>query len=256
MARYTPGLRAAADEPGTIGVYGVIGESWDGSGWTSARMAGALRSIGQKDVTVLINSPGGDLFEGLAMYEQLRHHPGAVTVRILGLAASAASIVAMAGDRIEVAPTSSIMVHNTQADVAGDRNDMRAMADFLGPYDALLADIYAERTGKPAADITPMLDAATWFVGGKAVVDAGFADAVTEVETVTDPGARNSVRAVEDRLRAAGLSRTQAQATIADIKRSLSDSGTAAPLSESGSARTPSVAAEVLEYLRKRGNTQ
>ena len=96
-------MAAEADDAATISVYDVIGQDWwTGEGVTAKRVAGALRAIGKKPVTVNVNSPGGDMFEGLAIYNLLREHPAEVTVRVMGLAASAASIIAMACDRIDI----------------------------------------------------------------------------------------------------------------------------------------------------------
>ena len=88
----------AADEQGTISILDVIGSDMFGEGVTARRISAALRSIGDQDVMVDINSPGGDFFEGVAIYNALRAHPRKVTVRILGLAASAASVIALDGD--------------------------------------------------------------------------------------------------------------------------------------------------------------
>src|SRR5690606_15536984 len=114
LSRWNPGVRAAAEDSETsITIYDVIGEDyWTGGGVTVSRIDGALRKIGNRDVTVFINSPGGDVFEGIAIYNRLREPPANVTVKIMGLAASAASIIAMAGDRIEIGTASFLMVHN------------------------------------------------------------------------------------------------------------------------------------------------
>ncbi|MBN0106041.1 Clp protease ClpP, partial [Pseudomonas aeruginosa] len=93
--------------------YEPIGyDWWTGEGVTAKRIAGALRAIGgDVDVTVNINSPGGDVFEGLAIYNLLREHKGKVTVRVLGLAASAASFIAMAADEVKIARAGFLMIH-------------------------------------------------------------------------------------------------------------------------------------------------
>src|SRR5690606_4398240 len=102
-----------ADGDTTISIFDVIGEDfWTGSGVTANRISAALRSIGNKDITVRINSPGGDMFEGIAIYNLLRAHPAKVTVEVLGWAASAASVIAMAGDDIRMGLGSLMMVHN------------------------------------------------------------------------------------------------------------------------------------------------
>ena len=90
-------MAAEADEGATISIYDVIGEDWwTGEGVTAKRIAAALRAIGKEPVTVAINSPGGDMFEGLAIYNLLREHEGEVNVKVLGLAASAGSVIASA----------------------------------------------------------------------------------------------------------------------------------------------------------------
>ncbi|WP_057626651.1 head maturation protease, ClpP-related [Stenotrophomonas terrae] len=110
---WQPEMQAAASDPATsISIYGRIGQSFDGTGVTSRIIAAALRSIGPRAVTVNINSPGGDYFEGLGIYNLLRQHAGEVTVHVLSMAASAASVIAMAGDRILMADHSRIMIHN------------------------------------------------------------------------------------------------------------------------------------------------
>jgi ATP-dependent protease ClpP protease subunit len=178
--------QAAASE-NTISVLVVIGTDWwTGEGVTAKRVSAALRSIGEKPVTVLINSPGGDFFEGVTIYNMLREHPAQVTVKILGLAASAASVIAMAADRIEIASLGFMMIHNTQWVAAGDRHVMKETHDIMEVFDQASADMYAKRTGQDVADIGAMLDAETWMAGQKAV-DKGFADAVTDMDTEDKP---------------------------------------------------------------------
>jgi ATP-dependent protease ClpP protease subunit len=94
-------MAAASEDANSISILDVIGEDWwTGGGFTAKRASAALRSIGASDVVVNINSPGGDMFEGIAIYNLLAAHPAKVTVNVLGIAASAASIIAMAGDEI------------------------------------------------------------------------------------------------------------------------------------------------------------
>ena len=176
--RWVPDVRAMGgeDEPeATISILDVIGEDFWGEGVTAKRIAGALRQIGEQDVTVMINSPGGDVFEGLAIYNMLREHKGEVTVKILGLAASAASVIAMAGDTIQIGRAGFLMIHNAWVVTLGDKNDLREVADWLEPFDASAIDIYAHRTGLEAGELRGMLDRETW-IGGTKAIDLGFAD--------------------------------------------------------------------------------
>jgi len=183
-------LAAEADDPNTVSIYDVIGEDWwTGGGFTAKRMAAALRSIGPKDVTVKINSPGGDMFEGIAIYNLLKDHPAKVTVEVMGWAASAASIIAMAGDDIRMGLGTFMMVHNAWGAVIGNRHDMREGADLFESFDSALADIYEARTGMKRADIAKLMDAET-FMGPTEAVKNGFADSVDEGRSA--PEAKNA----------------------------------------------------------------
>src|SRR5690606_18430633 len=130
---------AAPDADATISIFDVIGEdSWTGGGVTANRISAALRAIGNRNVTVRINSPGGDMFEGIAIYNLLRAHRAKVTVEVLGWAASAASIIAMAGDVIRMGLGSFMMVHNAWGMVIGNRHDMREAASLFDGFDSAL----------------------------------------------------------------------------------------------------------------------
>lgn len=168
-------IAAEADDPNTISIYDPIGFGLDGGdGVTARRIAAALRQIGENDVTVNINSPGGDMFEGLAIYNLLAEHPASVNVRVMGLAASAASIIAMAGDTIAMGLGSQIMIHNAWGLVMGNRNDMREAADMFAQFDGAMARIYEHRTGQKAETVAALMDAET-FMGADQAVEMGFA---------------------------------------------------------------------------------
>ncbi|MEJ8570750.1 head maturation protease, ClpP-related [Microbaculum marinum] len=143
---------------------------------TAARIAAALRRIGAREVTVRINSPGGDMFEGIAIYNLLRGHPAKVTVEVPGWAASAAAIIAMAGDEIRMGMGAFMMVHNAWGAVIGNRHDMREAAGLFDRFDAALADIYEARTGLDRARVVELMDAETFLTASEAV-ETGFADA-------------------------------------------------------------------------------
>lgn len=170
---------AESDDPNTISIYDVIGEDFWTGGFTAKRAAGALRSIGSNDVTVKINSPGGDMFDGIAIYNLLREHPAKVTVKVMGLAASAASIIAMAGDEIRMGLGTFMMVHNAWGMVIGNRHDMRAAADLFDEFDGALVDVYEARTGLKPEDVESIMDAET-FLSASTAVEKGFADAVDD----------------------------------------------------------------------------
>jgi len=189
LERWTPPRAAEADDDSTISIYDAIGSDWYGEGFTAKRMAAALRAIGARAVTVNINSPGGDVFEGLAIYNLLREHPAQVTVKVMGLAASAASFIAMAGDRIEMGLGAFFMVHNSWGVVIGNRHEMRAAADLFDEFDAAMADIYVARTGLEQSEVAALMDAETWL-GARSAVDKGFADAIFDDAAASSAAAR------------------------------------------------------------------
>ena len=202
---------------------------WTGEGVTAKRVAGALRALGKGPVTVNVNSPGGDLFEGLAIYSLLREHEGEVTVRVLGLAASAASVVAMAGDTVQIARAGFLMVHNAWLLLAGNRHDFRDTADTMEPFDGAMADIYAARTGGDVKAMAKLMDAETW-IGGSSAVDQGFADELLPSDQVgADKASARvvAVRRMEMALRASGMPKSDAVRLISEFKTSLRAGGSA-----------------------------
>jgi len=255
--RWSPELRAAAETESTISVLDPIGvDPWTGEGVTAKRISAALRAIGaDKPVTVNVNSPGGDLFEGLAIYNLLREHKGKVTVKVLGVAASAASIVAMAGDEVQIARAGFLMIHNTWVIAMGNRNDLREVADFLEPFDSAMADIYAARAELDIKAVQKMMDAETW-IGGAAAVDQGFADGfLASDEVKKDEKAKTQERAaahsIDVALAKAGMPRSERRALLQDFKAgTLSAAGVSTPGAADGG--TPG-AADVAEYLNTIG---
>ncbi|HMR37898.1 MAG TPA: Clp protease ClpP, partial [Paracoccus sp. (in: a-proteobacteria)] len=147
---------ATASDNNTITMLDIIGDDGMGGGVGAKRIAAALRAIGNRDVTVQINSPGGDMFEGIAIYNLLRAHPAEVSIEVLGIAASAASIIAMAGDNIRMAPSSFLMLHNAWGVVIGNRHDMTEAATLFESFDDALADIYAARSGMARSEIAAL----------------------------------------------------------------------------------------------------
>ena len=184
LKRWNPGIRAASEEEHSISIYDVIGQDpWSGEGVTTKRIAAALRSVNGADVTVNINSPGGDMFEGLAIYNLLRDYSGKVTVKVLGLAASAASIIAMAGDEIRIARAGFLNIHNCWVVALGNRQDLLEVASRLEPFDQAMAEIYASRTGSQLSTMQQLMDADTWL-NGSAAVEQGFADQLLAADAV------------------------------------------------------------------------
>ncbi|CAN5317404.1 hypothetical protein BH11PSE5_BH11PSE5_20670 [soil metagenome] len=219
------GIRAVATGDNIITMFGTIGEDyWSDGGITAKKVQSQLRAIGERDVEVHINSGGGDMFEGIACYNVLREHPHAVTVKIMGMAASAASVIAMAGDTIEIGAASFFMIHNCWVMAVGNRHDMAETAAFLEPFDRAMADLYAQRTGSKVDDVRKWMDAETWMSGSVAI-ERGFAQSMLAADQVTldekaksEDRATNELRAMELSLVAAGHTRSDARARINKIK--------------------------------------
>lgn len=255
LDRWNAGIRAAADGDAdtSISILDVIGAGFFSDGVTSKRIAGALRVIGERDVTVNINSPGGDYFEGLAIYNMLRQHPGRVTVNVMGLAASAASVIAMAGDEVRIARAAFFMVHNTQWVATGDRNLMREAADQMESFDQAAVDIYAARTGLDEGELAEMLDAETW-VNGRKAVDLGFADgflAADDIEEGDDAGARASLSAhrLDTILAKSGVPRAERRKLIKEIRGTPSAAATGTPRAADDGTPSAAVHEEISDLL-------
>lgn len=185
LDRWDGGIKAATTDDNTISVFDVIGQDYWGEGITVKRIAGALRAMNGADVTVNINSPGGDMFEGLAIYNLLREYEGHVTVKVLGIAASAASIIAMAGDDIQIGRGAFLMIHNCWLYAMGNRHDFAELAQSLEPFDTAMADIYAARSGLDIAAVQKLMDAES-YIGGSDAVAKGLADSLLSADAVSD----------------------------------------------------------------------
>ncbi|MCJ2132459.1 head maturation protease, ClpP-related [Methylobacterium sp. E-045] len=236
------GVKAVETGDNVITMFGMVGEDfWTGEGITAKRVAAQLRAIGARPVEVHINSFGGDVFEGIAVYNTLREHPFDVTVKVMGIAASAASVITMAGDTIEIGAASFIMIHNCSVMGGGNRQDFLELAAFLEPFDRALADVYAQRTGIEAKTISKMMDDET-YMSGSVAIEKGFADALMSADkTTVDEGAKaqardvNALRGMERQLVASGMSRVDARDHINKI-RGMSDSAPEASMSDSAGA--------------------
>jgi ATP-dependent Clp protease, protease subunit len=178
-----PGIRAAVHNSElTLEVYGDIGESFWGDGVTAPQVSEQLqagKTTGVKSVKVRINSPGGDCFEGVTIYNLLRSCGLPVTTVVDGLAASAASIIAMAGDKIQMAKGTLMMIHPAACMAFGDATELRKTADVLEKVTGQVADIYSARTGQATDDVLAMMQAETWMTPEEAV-KYGFANETTE----------------------------------------------------------------------------
>lgn len=165
------------DGPAELLIYDEI-DSWYGI--SAEQFARDLKAIDNDAITVRINSPGGSVFDGIAILNALRDHPATVTVVVDSLAASIASVIAMAGDEIVMNRNSQMMLHNAWAVCVGDARDMEKSAARLAQHNTNIAQIYADRAGGTAEDWLAVMAEETWLLADEAVA-AGLADRVIEL---------------------------------------------------------------------------
>ena len=143
----------------------------------SGRLIAELRGITASQILLRVNSPGGSVTEGIAIANALRSHPASVTVQVDGIAASIASVIAMAGDRVRMMPNALLMVHDASGLCVGDAAEMIKMAELLDKISDNIASAYAARAGGTEAEWRQVMKEETWYRGEDAV-EAGLADEV------------------------------------------------------------------------------
>jgi ATP-dependent protease ClpP protease subunit len=154
----------AASPTPEIYLYGDIGESWFGDGIRAERVIKDIAALGKKkDIAVRIDSAGGSVWEGLNIYNALVRNPATITVHVDALAASIASVIAMAGNRILIADNAMMMVHEPAGSVLGTAADMRKQADLLDQVRGNLVAIYAGRATLPEPKVSSLMQAETWM---------------------------------------------------------------------------------------------
>ena len=185
-------------EERVLELYGTIAEeSWFDDDITPRMFKDELNS-GSGDVTVWINSPGGDCIAASQIYTMLMDYKGNVTVKIDGIAASAASVIAMAGTKVLMAPTALMMIHNPMTGAFGDHEDMQKAIEMLNEVKESIINAYEIRTNLSRAKLSHLMSSETWMNAKKAI-ELGFADEIlTDEKTVADvPAFAFSSKAVE-----------------------------------------------------------
>ena len=165
-----------------IWIYGDIGESWASDFVTAKGLSDELKKLaGVKEILLRINSPGGNVFDGLAIYNSLKKFPAKIITEIDGMALSIASIIALAGDEVRMAGNAVYMIHNPWTMAAGDSAEMRKVADQLDLVRNSLAGTYSAKTGEKSTveQISDWMNAETWFNSEEAL-KAGFVDEITD----------------------------------------------------------------------------
>lgn len=167
-----------AGDEAEILIYGDIGYGWYDEGITAESISREISAIDADTINVRVNSGGGLVFEGLAIYNALARHSAKIVMHVDSIAASIASVILMAGDEIRISEGAQVMIHKPWSGLYGDANALRKEAEILDKLEGGIVDIYAARTGANRADLELWVGSETWFTGQEAV-DAGFADSMT-----------------------------------------------------------------------------
>ncbi len=175
-------ITAKSSDTLEILLYEMIGEDWLGEGTSAKSFAEDLKAAGKvSKIHLRVNSPGGNVFDGLAIFNSLLTHGAKVTAQVDGIAASIASVIVMAASEISMSANGMVMVHNPSTMIAGDAPRMRKMAETLDKVKSSMITAYRRHSPKSAAEIGAMLDAETWMTAQE-TVDNGFAERVMTPE--------------------------------------------------------------------------
>lgn len=174
--------------PAQIHIYDEIGY-W---GITASDFVRELSSLNATTIDLHINSPGGEIFDGIAIMNALRSHPATVTTYVDSLAASIASVIAMAGDRVVMAPRSQLMIHDGSGLCIGNAADMRKTAELLDRQSDNIAAVYAERAGGTVEEWRARMTVETWYTAAEAV-EAGLADEISSSQSPADDNSPNNL---------------------------------------------------------------
>jgi ATP-dependent Clp endopeptidase proteolytic subunit ClpP len=221
-------MQAATDDGAEIVIYDYIGWPYN----DPVDLVRSLGELGPQAVTVRINSPGGDVFDGMAIFNALRGHKGRVTTRIEGVAASMASIIALAGKEVHAYANTFYMIHNPWACVAGDQDDLREVADVIEKMRNSMVDVYAQASGVGKKELRDMMKAETWLTA-KEAKEKGFVDTVLDGKGAKAAFDLSVFANVPDGL---GGQREGRELTKREIERALRDAGASRSFAESVAA--------------------
>jgi ATP-dependent Clp protease protease subunit len=231
-------LEKTADNETTVTLYDEIGAFGAGS----KEFLADLGKLSGQHIHLRINSPGGSVIEGTAIYNALRRHEGGLTVHIDAMAASMASVIAMAGQPVYMADNALLMIHNPWTVSMGESKDLRKEADLLDKLKVNLRNAYVRKTGINAEEIGAMMDAETWLDAVEAVA-LGFADAIEEGVAAAATATPAQLRARFDKF-AAGMTQPETQEPAAP---EVIEEPAATVVSESADSSTPSDSSDSTE---------
>lgn len=229
-------IEASANDQAEILVYDVIGWPYNDAG----DLVRYVNSLGDKDILVRLNTPGGDVFDGMAIFNALANHKGKVTIRIEALAASMGSVLAMAGKEIQAYSNTMMMIHDPWTYMAGNQYELREMADLLEKISGNMLDVYTGRSKVGKREMKEIMKAETWYTA-KEAKEKGFIDTILETGKAAKAqfdltmytnapdgicsieGRDLTEREIERALRDAGASRSFAKAIVAERFKPLRD---------------------------------
>lgn len=229
-------IEASANDQAEILVYDVIGWPYNDAG----DLVRYVNSLGDKDILVRLNTPGGDVFDGMAIFNSLANHKGKVTMRIEALAASMGSVLAMAGKEIQAYSNTMMMIHDPWTYMAGNQYELREMADLLEKISGNMLDVYAGRSKVGKREMKEIMKAETWYTA-KEAKEKGFINTILETGKAAKAqfdltmytnapdgicsieGRDLTEREIERALRDAGASRSFAKAIVAERFKPLRD---------------------------------
>jgi HK97 family phage major capsid protein len=240
-------IKAKANKEAEIFIYEEIGEGWYG-GVSAKKFAEDLKALGDlSKITLRLNSPGGDVFDGNTIYNILKQHAASVSVYIDGLAASIASVVAMAGDEILIADNALIMVHNPSTFTVGYAEDLRKTADLLDKIGGTIIGVYAKRTKQDESKIKDLMTAETWMNAEEAVQN-GFADQIVDAVPVA---AHYDLNKFPYRNKPAAKALAASGRVRNAVNLNLNQPGAAGPINKGQSSMKP-IAEQIASFEAKR----
>jgi ATP-dependent protease ClpP protease subunit len=223
-----------------IYVYGDIGESFwgDDTSVSASDFSRQLRDADGDDVTIHVNSVGGNVFDANTMSELVRSYKGRTTTSIEGVAASAASFFALTADSVVMNPSALIMIHNPYTSCYGNADEMRKTADMLDKVRSTITGQYVRKTGMDESEVEEMMDAETWLEASEAL-DLGFVDSISDAA----PIAARLTKEALDRFKSAPKSLMAQLAAAGDTGASIdpSESKAKAQGTEAGAEAAPRV---------------
>jgi len=175
-------IRAEAGKALELDILDVISDDFFFGGVSARSVVNQLKGFQGDTIKVRLNSRGGEVTEGFAIYQLLQQHKANVEVEVLGLAASIASVIAMAGDKITIGEGGFVMIHNPSGVMRGESDDFRHIADLLDSMQTVIADVYVARTGQPKDDVLQWMNAETWM-SAKQALERGFVDNIVPAKT-------------------------------------------------------------------------